>query len=86
MLYMRTRIVHTAQRYCCMVSGACLIRRVLDVVYAVWRLASWRSGCIDARTSGDDGHMGCVVVYCCTADFASIVLLIVVSMYGVCEF
>ena len=24
---------------------------VLDLVYAVWRLVSWRSECIDARTS-----------------------------------
>ena len=59
MLYIRTRnVVHTSQRYCCMLSVACLIRRVLDLVYAVWRLASWSSECIDALTSSDDWHMG----------------------------
>ena len=65
-------------------SVACLIRRVLDLVYAAWRVASWRSECIDARTSSDDWHMGCgtwgvarYTVSCC---------LIVVGMYGLCEF
>ena len=52
----------------CMLSVACLLRLVLNLVYAVWRLASWRSECIDARTSSDDWHMGCGTVYC-IADF-----------------
>ena len=47
---------------CCLSYSAC------DLVYAVWRLASWRSECIDARTSSDDEHMGCGTIYC-TADF-----------------
>ena len=67
-MYVRTRSVHTAQRYCCVLSVASLIRRELDLVCAVWRLASWRSECIVARTCSDDGHMGCGTVYC-TADF-----------------
>ena len=41
---------------------------VLDLVYGVWRLASWRSEWIDARTGSDDEHMGCGGIYC-TADF-----------------
>ena len=40
---------------CCV---ACLIPRLLDLVYAVWRLASWRYERIDARTRSDDWHMG----------------------------
>ena len=87
MLYVRTRSVHNAQRYCCMVSVACLIQRVFDLVYAVWRLASWRSECIDDRTiivvmTGTWG----VVRYTVQLIFAAVVLLIVVSMYGLCEF
>ena len=88
-----TRSVHTAQRYCCCkLSVACLVRRVLDLVYAVWRLASWRSECIDDRAidinGSDDWHMGRGAVYC-IADFcgSSVAWLwLACTRYGLCEF